>query len=177
MSELVRAIRTIAGTQLNDKLHLADAEVLSVDVDNRTAQVQLIHGDANQIITARLMSSVSDGCLYIPKTEGNTVVIAYSDYVEPYIALHGDIDSIVWLGGEYEGVPIVIDPNNPDNGLLTKINNIENLLNDLIKQYNQHTHIGVTTGSGTSGISTALETQTITPITAQADISHPNITH
>jgi hypothetical protein len=176
MSELVRAIRTIAGTQLNDKLHLADAEVLSVDVDSRTAQVQLIHGDANQIITARLMSSVADGCLYIPKTEGNTVVIAYSDYVEPYIALHGDIDSIVWLGGEYEGVPIVIDPNNPNNGLLTKINNIENLLNDLISQYNKHLHVA--SGSNTSTpLPIYLEASTITPITAQADISHPNITH
>lgn len=176
MSELVRAIRTIAGVNLKDNLHLADAEVLSVDVSNRTAQVQLIHGDSNQIITARLMSSVADGCLYIPKTEGNTVVIAYSDYVEPYIALHGDIDSIVWLGGDYQGVPIVIDPNNADNGLLKKINNIEDLLNDLISQYNKHLHVA--SGSNTSApLPTYLEASSINPITSQSDISHPNITH
>lgn len=180
MSELVRAIRTIAGVNLKDNLHLADAEVLSVDVSNRTAQVQLIHGDSNQIITARLMSSVADGCLYIPKTEGNTVVIAYSDYVEPYIALHGDIDSIVWLGGEYEGVPIVIDPNNANNGLLKKINNLENLLNDLISKYNSHTHkttCPAGPGNALSPLPPDTETSTINPLTAQLDISHPNITH
>ena len=176
MSELIRAIRTIAGTQLNDKLHLADAEVLSVDVDNRTAQVQLIHGDANQIITARLMSSVSDGCLYIPKTEGNTVVIAYSDYVEPYIALHGDIESIVWLGGEYEGVPIVIDPNNPDNGLLKKLNDIEDDLNKLKNAFTTWTPVS---GDGGLALKTASTSWYSTPITltSQTDIEHPNITH
>lgn len=175
MSELIRAIRTIAGTQLNDKLHLADAEVLSVDIDTRTAQVQLIHGDANQIITARLMSSVSDGCFYIPKTDGNTVVIAYSDYVEPYIALHGDIERIVWLGGEYGAVPIITDPNNPNNGLLTKINNLENLLNDLIDKYN--THIHVLPGPINSSITNKPELSIITPVTTEIDLSHPNITH
>lgn len=180
MSELIRAIRTIAGTQLSDKLHLTDAEVISVDIDNRTAQVQLIHGESNQIITARLMASVSDGCLYIPKTEGNTVIVAYSEYVEPYIALHGDIESIVWLGGEYEGVPIVIDPNNANNGLLAKINNLENLLNDLISKYNSHTHkttCPAGPGNALSPLPPDTETTTISPITSQPDISHPNITH
>lgn len=176
MSELVRAIRTIAGVNLKDNLHLADAEVISVDVSNRTAQVQLIHGDSNQIITARLMSSVADGCLYIPKTDGNTVVIAYSDYVEPYIALHGDIDSIVWLGGEYEGVPIVTHPSNPNKGLLKRLNEIENKIEDLQTVLSSWV---VASGDGGLALKTASTSWYSTPITltSQTDIEHPNITH
>lgn len=177
MSELIRAIRTIAGTQLSDKLHLTDAEVISVDIDSRTAQVQLIHGESNQIITARLMASVSDGCLYIPKTEGNTVIVAYSEYVEPYIALHGDIESIVWLGGEYEGVPIVVDPNNANNGLLAKINNLEQKIKDLQNIF-ASTWV-VAAGDGGAALKLAATSWANTPytLTSQPDISHPNITH
>ena len=171
-SELVRAIRNIAGVNLKDNLHLADAEVISISEANRTAQVQLTHGESNNIITARLMASVADGCFFYPSV-GSTVVVAFSDFVEPYIAQYSDIDRIVWLGGEYEGVPIVIDPGSPTAGLLAKLNNIENLLNDLIDKYNIHTH----PSNGAPPAPTFIELNKIAPITSQSDIQHPNITH
>jgi len=94
--------------------------------------------------------------------------------------LDGDIEGIVWLGGEYGGVPIVVDRNNPNNGLLTKVNNLENLLNDLISKYNSHTHkttCPAGPGNALSPLPPDTETTTLSPITSQPDISHPNITH
>ena len=123
------------------------------------------------------MASVSDGCLYIPRIEGNTVIVAYSEYVEPYIALHGDIESIVWLGGEYEGVPIVVDPNNANNGLLVKINNLEQKIQDLQKIF-ASTWV-VAAGDGGAALKAAATSWAITPynLTSQPEISHPKITH
>lgn len=177
MTSIANNIRELAGVNLVSHVYLCDAEVKSVDTETRTCDVALIGGKVSNVITVRLMASVDDGSLYIP-TIGSTVVVTYSDFVKPYISQYSQIDSIVWLGGEHDGVPIVIHPTDHNKGLLAKINRLENLLNDLITKFNTHTHVlTLSAGTGTAATTLTQQTTNITPITQQADIEHQNIKH
>ena len=77
-------------------------------------------------------------------------------------------DSFVFNDGELGGLVKVIE-------LTEKLNNIENLVNDLITKYNAHTHNVTAVGSPT-GPSLVQETQTLTP-TQQSEIEDTKITH
>lgn len=171
MSEIVAAIQKIVG--IKDSVSVFDAEVISVSQSERKCTVTMIGGESSNTIDVRLMAAVDDGCLMIPKL-GSTVIVSMSNYVAPYVSMYSEIESIVWLGGEYGGVPIVIDPNNPNIGLVPRITNIEQLLNHLIINFNAHIH---PLSSGTSSPTTLQEPGRIAPLTSEADISHPNITH
>jgi hypothetical protein len=168
-------IRTLVG--MHDIVSVFDAKVNSVDETARMCEVTIVTGKSSNILPVRLMASVDDGCLLIPKVD-STVVVTMSEYVEPYISMYSEIERIVWLGGEYDGVPIVTHPTDNTKGLLSKINGLENLLNDLILKFNAHTHVlTLSAGTGTAAPTTTQEIQSIHPITTQIDIEHPNIIH
>ena len=111
----------------------------------------------------------------------------YSTQNDPFIALYSDIDSaylqvgdssieilndgsITLNDGSYNGLVKVAD-------LVTKLNNLENLVNDLISKFNSHTHIlTLTSGTGTAAPTAAPETNTLTP-TKQSDLENSKITH
>lgn len=172
--EIQRAIQQLGG--IKDMVRIFDAEVKSVSQADRTCEVAMIGGSSSNILTARLMTCVDDGCFYIPEV-GSTVVVTMSEYVEPYVSLFSEIDSIVWLGGEYDGVPIVKHPTDTNKGLLKKINNLENKLNSLITKYNNHVHVtSCGAGPGTANTTAQQEAGALVA-TIQADISHPKITH
>ena len=174
MTNIAQAIQTLSGAT-GGRLWAADARVVSVSQSDRTCVVELQDGQSSNTLTARLMASVDDGCLMLPSVD-STVVVHGGDRVKPYVAMMSEVDEIVWLGGEYDGVPIVKDPGNANKGLLKKINNLEDKLNDLLNAYNAHTHAGVQTGAGATAVTTSLVIGTLTP-TQQADIEHPKITH
>ena len=176
MTNIAQAIQTLSGAS-GGRLWAADARVVSVSQSDRTCVVELQDGQSSNTLTARLMASVDDGCLMLPSVD-STVVLHGGDRVKPYVAMMSEVDEIVWLGGEYDGVPIVKHPSNTNKGLLKKINNLENLINDLITNYNTHTHVlTLTMGTGTADPTTTQQTTNIAPLTAQADIEHPKITH
>lgn len=175
MTNIADMIHKIANPTTTDKVRMFDANVESVDMDARTCEVTMLGGESSNVITARLMASVNDGAIYKP-TVNSTVIITMSDYVQPYVSCYSGIDEIIWLGGEYEGVPIVKHPTDATKGLLVKIKAIEDKLNTLLSNYNTHVHTGVTTGGGSSGTTTSVVSGSLTP-TVQADIQHPNITH
>lgn len=76
----------------------------------------------------------------------------------------------VFNGGENGGMVLV-------NPLVTKVNNLENLINDLILKYNSHTHIlTLTSGTGTAAATLTTETGSINPITQAKDIESTVIT-
>ena len=63
------------------------------------------------------------------------------------------------------------------NPLVTKINALENLLNDLITKYNTHTHIlALSSGTGTAAATVTTEPGTINPVTKASDIQSKVIT-
>jgi hypothetical protein len=122
------------------------------------------------------MASVDDGCLILPSVD-STIVVLFSEQVAPIALMYSEVDRITWLGGEYDGVPIVSHPTDVNKGVLKRLNNIEDLLNDLISKYNTHTHIlTLTVGTGTAAPTLTQETSVLTP-TQQSDIEHPNIKH
>jgi len=172
------AVRILAGTN-KASVYSFDAEVTSaVNEDLRTVEVTMVGGESSNTLDVRLMSSVDDGALFYPKLN-STVTVLMTDYMNPIIIGYSEIEKIVWLGGEHGGVPIAIYPNDESKGLLAKINALENLLNDLISNYNGHTHKYLA-GPGPvvdTAITLSPETSNIAPITALEDIVHPNITH
>lgn len=160
-------IQHLAGTHDNDPVYVYDAEVDSVDEDNRICSVTLIGGRANNSLSnVRLMSSIDDGILIIP-TVGSTVTIIFSSFTEPLVIGWSGWDKMILKGGDQGG--LVLSPN-----LITKLNNLENLVNDLISKFNSHTHNVTAVGSPT-GPSLIQEDQTLTK-TIQSDIENPNIT-
>lgn len=175
MTNIAKAIQELAGTT-HGRLFAYDAEVVSVSEAGRTCVVNLTGGQSANRITARLMASVDDGALLLPAA-GSTVVIHAGDRIQPYVAMCSEVEKIIWLGGDYDGVPIVKHPTNVNKGILKKLNNLENKVNDLLTAFNAHTHVlTLTMGTGTAAPTTTQVTGSLTP-TQQTDIEHPSITH
>jgi len=176
MSEVATLIQKLAGTHRIANCYLTDAIVKSVNVSTRTCVVETLGGKVSSSLTVRLMASVDDGCLILPSVD-STIVVLFSEQVAPIALMYSEVDRITWLGGEYDGVPIVSHPTDVNKGVLKRLNNIEDLLNDLISKYNTHTHIlTLTVGTGTAAPTLTQETSVLTP-TQQSDIEHPNIKH
>lgn len=85
--------------------------------------------------------------------------------------LYINCESLVEFNGGKNGGMVLV------NDLVTKINNLENLVNNLIEKYNGHTHIlTLTSDTGTAAATVSQETGTINPITTANDIQSKVIT-
>ena len=176
--KIYNAIRTLVGADINDKVFTFDAEVTgSVNAERRTVNVTMVGGTSSNEIEVRIMSSVDDGCLFYPK-EGSTVTVLMSDRTDPLIVGYSEIERIKWLGGEYEGVPIVKHPTDSNKGLVKRLNLVENKLRDLQQILSSPTWT-VIPNDGGAALQVAAATWCATPltITAQSDIEHPNHSH
>lgn len=183
---MIEAIRHIAGTHLEDKVYLVAAEVDSVDIPSRTCNVTTISGkESTAIEGVKLMASVDDGVLLIP-TIGSTIFVSYSNYNVPFVCQFSSVDKVLFISGSSQ-VSIVdgkIMLNDGSFGglvevgnLVTKLNNLENLLNDLVAKFNSHTHIlSLTSGTGTAAATATPEPNTLTP-TQRNDIENTTIIH
>lgn len=173
--DLREAVRQLAGTHLVDKTHMAIAQVISTDLQACTCSVEMITGKTStKKLTVSLMADVSDGLLLVP-TNGSTVIIAWSDHMLPYVAMFSDLQDV------YLDATGIITMNQGTLGglvkvrdLVTKLNTIENKLNQMIASYNAHVHPDPV--SGTTGTPTVPITGTLTP-TQVVDIENPNVTH
>jgi hypothetical protein len=172
--DIREAVRQLAGTHLVDKTHVAVAQVVSVDIDACTCVVLQVTGQTSATRTASLMTDVGDGFLLIPAID-STVIIAWSDRNRPYVAMFSDLQDvyldatgkITMNQGVLGGLVKVRD-------LVTKLNTIENKLNQMIASYNAHVHPDPV--SGITGAPTVPITGTLTP-TQVVDIENPNVTH
>ena len=172
--ELGVAIRKLAGTHNADKLTIADCIVSSVDIASRTCVCTPLNDTSvADIQGVRFQSTVDDGVILQPAV-GSRVTVLLSIRVDPLIVSYSQLDEVFIVApqvqfnkGQLGGMVKVID-------LTTKLNNLENLVNDLIIKFNTHLHSGVTTGPGTSAITTILETGTLTR-TLRMDIENTAI--
>jgi hypothetical protein len=158
-----QAIQQLAGTHLVDKTHMAVAHVVSVDVNACTCTVQQVTGSTSaERKTVSLMPVVGDGWLLIPAID-STVIIAWSDRNQPYVAMFSDLQDVYLdaLGkitlnqGIEGGVPKVRD-------LVVRMNLIENAFNAL-----------------NSKVNSLAPTPVIPPLvpTQVINIENPNVTH
>ena len=168
------SIQKLAGTYLKDLISIQACTVDSVDLPNRTCNCTPIGGDATTAMPdVQLCAENNNGLVVSPKV-GSTVIVALSTRNNTFVLMFSDIDSMQFMDGTYGGMIQLLDPNNAAKGILKKINNLENLLNDLITKYNSHTHV-VAAAPGTSAVPIPLETGVITP-TVRGDIENPLIT-
>ena len=124
MSEIVQAIRQIAGTHNDDKVRLLICEVNSVDILSRKCNVSSISGHASITFDAQLTAGIADGI--IPTPEINSIVyVLSSKYTLPFVVLYSDIDNYVLNGGEFGGLVKVIE-------LTDKLNKLEQKINEII---------------------------------------------
>lgn len=163
-----QAVQILSGTHLQDKTMIFDAVVVSVDQKKRTCVVTAVGGKSANTFTARLMAAVDDGILVLP-TVGSTVGILMSTFVKPMVIMHSGVDQVILRGGDLGGLVRVID-------LTTKLNAIEDKVNDLITKYNSHVHPGVTAGAGVTAPTASIEPGSLTR-TVRTDIENKNINH
>lgn len=95
------------------------------------------------------------------------------DQVDKYYIKVGqlfiDADKTTFNGGSNDGMVLL-------NPLLSAINDLQNIVNDLISKYNSHTHIlTLSSGTGTAAPTTTQETGVLTP-TQKSDIENTKIT-
>lgn len=191
MSDTQNAVSKLAGTYGEDQVRMMKCKVDSVDVSKRTCMVTPIN-DNMASFPAYLMAEIEDGVLILPKVD-STVKVLFSNMNAPTVIQYSAIDKLFVVSGDssflvykngvelygsnYGGVPIVKDPDNSNAGLLKKINQLENKLNDLISKFNLHTHIlTLTSGTGTAAFPANTATP-IAPITTEDDISNPKVKH
>lgn len=183
--DIEMAVRKLAGVDLNDNLALVACTVVSVDLDSRTCDCTPISGDAvTDIPNVQLMAELDDGFLIVPSVN-STVFVLYSTRHVPYVALFSQIDQIIMITGNSQVIikDGLIQFNDGSYGgliqiaqLVTKLNNLENTVNDLIKKYDLHTHTGVQAGAGISAPPVPLELETLTP-TQQEELENTTVTH
>jgi GpV Apex motif len=172
--------------QVHGDNEVFSAEVTAVDMDTRSCTVISISDKTETEYTGVwLMPQVDDGILYQPKI-GSTVIVQHNRQLQPYVVMWSELDGIYYVINQtaFALTDGNIQFNDGSNAglvnikpLVQKINNLENLLNDLITKYNSHTHTGVQTGGGTSGPTAALETNNISPLTQQSDLEDTLVTH
>lgn len=171
------AIQILAGTKGKANVYVFDATVTgSVDEAKRTVKVTMVGGQSSNELDVRLMSSVDDGAFIYP-ADNSTVTVLMSEFMEPIIIGYSEVEKITWLGGDYEEVPIVVHPTNPNKGLLKKINDLEDKIKDL--QLIFSTTWTPVPNDGGAALKVAAATWAATPYinTTQADISHDKIKH
>ena len=178
-------IQKIAGTYGKANVKLFDGTVMSVDNNGRTCTVDSIDSSLNGI-QVRFMLEVSDGDMSVPQV-GSTVTVAMTDFTDPYIVSATWLDEKLFVvgnqsydikpdkqifnDGSYDGLVKVID-------LTTKLNAIENLINNLLEAVTAVVILGTVADGGAvkAGILLGLGSG-ITPITQQSDIENTSITH
>lgn len=141
----------------------------SVDMTELTCYCIPVNGNAD-IFGARLMAIASIGFTIIPK-EQSFVVVDFIDDENGYVTMFSEVDSILLNGDAYGGLVKIAD-------LVTKLRNLENIVNDLVSKYNTHTHVyspGPLTPAPTAP-TTAVETTVLTP-TVQADLENITVKH
>lgn len=179
------AIRKLAGTHLRDHQELQECTVDSVDLSTRSCVCTSVSGESvAEIPDVQLMAGVDDGFLLVPAI-GSTVFVTYSERHLPVIILFSAIDEVLIVTGDsiISQKDGLLQFNDGSFGglikiqeLVAKLNNLENLVNELITKYNSHTHPGVSAGGATSGPTAAQETTQLTS-TKISDLENDLIKH
>jgi hypothetical protein len=162
------AVQKFAGTYLKDLISIYSCNVDSVDTDNRMIDCTPIGGDADTSLPGvSLCSENNNGFILFPKV-GSTVIIGVSTRNTAFVLMYSDIDSVQFMDGSLGGM--VITPN-----LVTRLNDIETKINDLINVFNSWTPVAY---DGGAALKTALTTWVSTQLTptVRDDIENTLIT-
>ena len=160
------ALRDLVKT--DDVIYSVICTVKSVDTTDNICDCEPIDGSAD-LLEVRLMAQNSTGFLIIPKVNSIVVVTMINKYTG-YVAMFSEVEEIQLNGDNYDGLVRIQD-------LVEKLNNLEDLVNDLVLKYNTHTHAtSCLAGAGTAAPTTATETTVLTP-TQQVELENITVKH
>lgn len=98
--QIIEAIQRMTGTQLADTVRLLAATVDAVDEAKRTCTVTTVSSQGTATIeNVQLMASIDDGILIVPAVD-STVIVAYSTFNQPFVALFSGAEKILLVAGE-----------------------------------------------------------------------------
>lgn len=173
-SEIVKGLDKLALKHIHNPSIVCT--VTEVSLADLTCTCEPVNGDAT-LVDVRLMSTSANGFLIVPSVD-STVIVSSIDNRTYYVSMFSEIDEIQLNGDTYDGLVKVTD-------LVTKLNNLENLVNSLVSKYNSHTHnvsvtttcgAGAGTGIGTAVVTATTEATVLTP-TVQADLENTSVLH
>ena len=184
--DLTEAIQKLTGTHKDDRVQLVVATVDSVNIKSRTCNVTTVSGKGSTAIeNVKLMATVDDGVLIVPAI-GSTIFISYSTYNVPYVTLFSEVDKMLFISGSSsllitDGKIAINDGSYGGlvevGKLVTKLNNLESLVNDMAGKFNSHTHIlALSSGTGTAAPTLAPETTVITK-TMRSELENVSVVH
>ena len=157
------AIRTLANT--DEAIYSVRCTVTDIDTDSNTCSCTPIDGVSADLLDVKLIANNGNGFILFP-TINSTVIVCMLNKTSGYISMADVLDSIQLNGSNFDGLVKVA-------ALTTKLQAIENLLNQFITIYNAHTH--AVSGAATL-IPNTLETNTLTP-TQQSDLENTTVKH
>lgn len=171
--QIEESIQKLAGTYLKDIVQIFLCTVDSVDQGNRQCDCTPIGSDSTTSLPGVLLCAENNNGLVVFPLVGSTVIVALSTRNTAFVLMYSDITKVQFMDGSLDGMVKVID-------LTTKLNNLENLVNDLISKYNNHVHVATLAVSGASATGStnptlSVETTTLTP-TQQSEIENKLIT-
>jgi hypothetical protein len=108
------------------------------------------------------------GFVLVP-TVGSMVEVSFNTDTDAFLSMVSQVDKVYLNGNDYGGLVEVAN-------LVTKLNNLENKVNDLVLYSQTHTHSGVTVGSGITGTGTPPVTGNLTP-TQRTNIENTTVQH
>lgn len=158
------ALRQLTGKKEN----IFIATVTDLDNTNMTIDCQPLDGSA-EIKGVRLVGDKAGAKFVLFPQVGSDVVVIEDMTGDAHLLLVSDVEEI-WLNGNgFDGLVRVGE-------LVTKLNALENKVNDLITTFNTHVHSGVVVGVGSSAVPTGLVVGTLTP-TQQSEIENTSVKH
>ncbi len=169
------AIQRLAGTYLKDLIEIYACNVDSVDGDNRVCDCTPIGGNAaTQLPGVQLCAENNNGLVVFPKV-GSTVIVALSTRNTAFVLMYSDIDKVQFMDGTFGGMVKIIDPDDPNKGIIKKLNNIENKIDVLITAITGWVPVG---GDGGAALKTALTSwlSSSLTLTVRGDIENELIT-
>lgn len=136
--------------------------IVSVDATAKTCVVKTLDTEL-EIPDVRLQAAPGKGFFLKPKVGSFVVITSFQDF-EYVVVMYSDIDEIILLDGSYGGLIKISD-------LVSRMNAIENKVNDMIEYINQHSHPGNGSPPSPPYIGGTLSNTTV------GQIENPLITH
>lgn len=140
--EIKVAVQKLAGRYNTDKVSIAECEVISVDINNRTCTCKAINDTSMATYEGvRLQSVVDDGFIIVPSI-GSIVVVLYSIRILPLIVMNSEIEQVYMVSPKFQfndgklgGLVKVNDLKTQLNTLQTEINTLKTLVGTAISVY------------------------------------------
>lgn len=171
-------IEQLSGKQLVDEVYLISCTVDSVDLSTRSCECTAVAGNAvTDLTNVQLMADIEDGLLFVPVI-GSLVIVSYSKRNVPHVAMFSAIDKV--LIQTVSGVQLndgTLGGLIPVEALVTKLNNLENDINNLKTILaTGWTPVPNDGGAALKVAAASWSGQSLTP-TERTDIENTTVTH